>query len=94
RLSGNGDINIGNDTINYLANATLAKTLKGQGGKDIVGGITVPVRLSGPFNDLNYTLDFGAMASNVVKQKIEAKKEEIKTKLQDQLQDKLKGLFK
>ncbi|RFC34669.1 MAG: AsmA protein [Candidatus Nitrotoga sp. LAW] len=94
RLSGNGDINIGNDTINYLANATLAKTLKGQGGKDIVGGITVPVRLSGPFNDLKYTLDFGAMASNVVKQKIEAKKEEIKTKLQDQLQDKLKGLFK
>ncbi|MDP1637125.1 MAG: AsmA family protein [Candidatus Nitrotoga sp.] len=94
RLSGNGDINIGNDTINYLANATLAKTLKGQGGKDIVGGITIPVRLSGPFNDLNYTLDFGAMASNVVKQKIEAKKEEIKTKLQDQLQDKLKGLFK
>jgi AsmA protein len=94
RLSGNGDINIGNDTINYLANATLAKTLKGQGGKDIVGGITVPVRLSGPFNNLKYTLDFGAMASNVVKQKIEAKKEEIKTKLQDQLQDKLKGLFK
>ena len=94
RLSGNGDINIGNDSINYLANATLAKTLKGQGGKDIVGGITVPVRLSGPFNNLNYTLDFGAMASNVVKQKIEAKKDEIKTKLQDQLQDKLKGLFK
>jgi AsmA protein len=27
RLSGNGDINIGNDTINYLTNATLAKTL-------------------------------------------------------------------
>ena len=94
RLSGNGDVNIGNDTVNYLANATLAKTLKGQGGKDFVGGITVPVRLSGPFNNLKYTLDFGAMASNAVKQKIEAKKEEIKTKLQDQLQEKLKELFK
>lgn len=94
RLSGNGDINIGNDTINYLANATLAKTLKGQGGKDIVGGITVPVRLSGPFNNLKYSLDFGAMVSDVAKQKIEAQKERIKTKLQDQLQDKLKGLFK
>ncbi|CAH1387618.1 AsmA family protein [Candidatus Nitrotoga sp. M5] len=93
RLSGNGDINIGNDSIKYLAKATLAKTLKGQGGKDIVGGITVPVRLSGPFSNLKYTLDFGAMVSNVVKKKIEAKKEKIKTKLQDQLQDKLKGLF-
>ncbi|RFC34878.1 MAG: AsmA protein [Candidatus Nitrotoga sp. SPKER] len=94
RLSGNGDINLGNDTINYLTNATLSKTLTGQGGKDIVGGVTIPVRLSGPFNNLKYTLDFGAMASNVVKQKIEVKKEEIKTKLHDQLQDKLRGLFK
>ncbi|BBJ24244.1 cell envelope biogenesis protein AsmA [Candidatus Nitrotoga sp. AM1P] len=94
RLTGNGDINIGNDTINYLTNATLAKTLKGQGGKDIVGGVTVPVRLSGPFNNLKYTLDFGAMVSDVVKQKIETQKEGIKTKLQDQLQDKLRGLFK
>ena len=93
RLSGNEDINIGNDSINYLAKATLAKTLKGQGGKDIVGGITVPIRLSGPFSNLKYTLDLGAMVSNVVKKKIEAKKEKFKTKLQDQLQDKLKGLF-
>jgi len=93
RLTDNGDINIGNDSINYLANATLAKTLKGQGGKDIVGGITVPVRLSGPFSNLKYTLDFGAMVSDAVNQKIEAKKEKIKTKLQDQLQDKLRGLF-
>ncbi len=94
RLTGNGDINIGNDTINYLTNATLAKTLKGQGGKDIVGGVTLPIRFSGPFNNLKYTLDFGTIVSDVVKQKIEAKKEGIKTKLQDQLQDKLRGLFK
>ena len=94
RLSGNGDINIGNDSINYLAKATLAKTLEGQGGKDFVGGITVPVRLSGPFTDLKYTLDFGAMVSDTAKQKIEAKKEEVKTKLQDQLKSGLKGLFK
>ena len=94
RVSGNGDINIGNDSINYLAKATLAKTLEGQGGKDSVGGITVPVRLSGPFTDLKYTLDFGAMASEAAKQKIEAKKEEVKGKLMDQLKGGLKGLFR
>lgn len=94
RLTGNGDINIGNDSINYLAKATLAKTLEGQGGKDVVGGITVPVRLSGPFTDLKYTLDFGSMVGEAVKQKVEAKKEEVKTKLQDQLKGSLKGLFK
>lgn len=91
RLSGNGDINIGNDSINYLAKATLAGTLQGQGGKDNVSGLTVPVRLSGPYTDLKYTLDFGAMVSDTVKQKV---KTEVKTKLQDQLKGGLKGLFK
>ena len=94
RLTGNGDINIGNDSMNYLAKATLAKTLEGQGGRDSVGGITVPVRVSGPFSDLKYTLDFGAMVNEAAKQKVEAKKEEIKTKVQDKLKDSLKGLFR
>jgi AsmA protein len=109
RLSGNGDINIGNDSINYLAKATLAKTLEGQGGKDAVAGLTVPVRVSGPYTDLKYTLDFAAMVSEEAKlkvtaakeavkqqakEKIEQKKEEIKTQIQDQIRDKLKGLFR
>ncbi len=91
RLSGAGDINIGNDSMNYVAKATLAKTLEGQGGKDSVGGITVPVRVSGAFSDLKYTLDFGAMVGDTVKQKVQT---EVKTKLQDQLKGGLKGLFK
>ncbi len=94
RLGGNGDINIGNDSMNYVAKATLAKTLEGQGGKDVVGGITVPVRIAGPFSDLKYTLDFGAMVSDAAKQKVEAKKEEIKSRVQDQLKNSLKGLFR
>ena len=94
RLAGNGDINVGQDSMNYLAKATLARTLEGQGGRDTVGGITVPVRVSGPFSDLKYTLDFGAMVSEAAKQKVEVKKQEVKTRLQDQLKNSLKGLFK
>lgn len=94
RLTGAGDINIGNDSMNYLARATLAKTLEGQGGRDNVGGITVPVRVAGPFADLKYTLDFGAMVGNVARQKVEAKKEEVKTRVQDELKNSLKGLFR
>jgi AsmA protein len=92
RLGGTGDIDIGQNSMNYLAKATLAKTLEGQGGKDSVAGITVPVRVFGPFADLK--LDFGAMVSDAAKQKIEAKKEEVKTKVQDQLKNSLKGLFR
>lgn len=91
RLSGNGDIDIGNSNISYLLKATLAGTLQGQGGKDGVSGLTVPVRLAGPFTDLKYTLDFGAMVSDTVKQKVQT---EIKTKLQDQLKGGLNSLFK
>ena len=91
RLSGNGDIDIGNNSINYLAKATLVGSLQGQGGQDNLSGITVPVRLSGPFANLKYTLDFGAMVESAVKEKVRT---EIKTKLQDQLKEGLKGLFR
>lgn len=94
RLSGAGDINIGNDSINYIAKAMLARTLEGQGGRESVGGLTIPVKVYGPFAELKYTLDFESMVSEAAKQKVEAKKEEIKTKLQDQLKSGLKGLFK
>ena len=79
--------------ISYAAKATLYKSPDGQGGS-----VTVPVHLSGPFSDLKYTVDFGAMVADIARQKVEqqvdAKKEQIKTQVQDQLKNKLKGLFK
>ncbi len=90
RLSGNGDIDVGNDSMNYLAKATLVKTLQGQGGQDNLSGLTVPIRVQGAFASLKYSLDFGAAISESTKQKVEVKKQELKTKLQD----KLKGLFR
>lgn len=94
RVAGSGDIDIGNSSMNYLAKATLAKTLEGQGGLDQVSGITVPVRIAGPFDNLKYTLDFSAMANEAAKQKIEETRQELKKKAQEQLKDSLKGLFR
>jgi AsmA protein len=95
RLTGNGDIDIGSSSMNYLAKATVVGTLAGQGGAELatLKGITVPIRVSGPFTDLKYALDFNAMATEAVKQKVEQQKEEVKAKLQEQLQEGLKGLF-
>ncbi|HVS26087.1 MAG TPA: AsmA-like C-terminal region-containing protein, partial [Burkholderiales bacterium] len=89
RLSGSGDINIGEDRLNYLAKASIVESGKGQGGADIssLKGVTIPVRVSGPFKAPQYSLDFGAAATEVVKQKAE---EAVKGKLQE----KLKGLLK
>ncbi|MGC2165422.1 MAG: AsmA family protein [Gallionella sp.] len=109
RVAGNGDINIGQDNLNYLVKATVTGNIEGQGGKDDVAGLTVPVRLSGPFAQLKYKLEFVAMISDQAKQKaaaaadaakqkaqqaIDAKKEQAKDKVQEQLKQGLKGLFK
>ncbi|MFH2122219.1 MAG: AsmA family protein [Pseudomonadota bacterium] len=91
RVSGSGDINIGNDSMDYLAKATLANTLDGQGGQFKVSSIIVPIRAQGPFSNLQYTLDFGVMVGEAAKQKIET---EVKDKVQDQLKKSLQGLFK
>lgn len=111
RLSGNGDINIGSDSMDYLAKAAVVASASGQGGQDLADlkGLTVPVRLSGPFDALKYRIDFGAMVGEIAKEKAkEAVKNAIGEKLgiggaksdgqkadpKDQVRDALKGLFK
>lgn len=96
RLTGNGDIDIGNSSMNYLAKASVVGTLEGQGGRELssLKGVTVPVRISGPFDRLSYTLDFNAMVGEAVKQKVEEKKEQLKSRAGEELQKGLKGLFK
>jgi len=100
RLGGAGDINIGEDRMDYLAKASVVATAGGQGGKDLehLKGLTVPVRVSGPFDKLAYNIDFGSLVAEAAKARVEEKKEEVKQKVQEKVQDKakesLKGLFK
>jgi AsmA protein len=67
RLGGAGNLDIGNNAIDYLAKATLAATTKGQGGRDVanVAGITIPVKLSGPLNNPDWHVDYSALVGNV-----------------------------
>ena len=96
RLGGAGDIDVGAGQMNYLAKATVVASGEGQGGKDAnqLKGLTVPVRLSGPFEALSYKIEFGAMLEDATKAKVEEKKQEIKTKVEDAVKDKAKDLFK
>lgn len=95
RLTGAGDIDIGGGQMSYVAKASVVSTSAGQGGKDLehLKGLTVPVRVSGPFESLSYKLELGSLVTDAAKAKVEEKKEEIKAKAQDQVKDKLKGLF-
>ncbi|MEQ1775320.1 MAG: AsmA family protein [Burkholderiales bacterium] len=81
RVGGAGDINIGEDSLNYLVKATLVGSLKGQDGREAsdLKGFTVPVRATGPLTAPSFGLDYSAMLTDNVKQQAE---EKIKGKLE------------
>ena len=66
RLTGSGNIHLADNRINYLAKATVVNTASGQEGKDLANlkGISVPVRLAGPFDALTFQPDFAAVAGD------------------------------
>ena len=93
RLAGQGDINLPDSTLTYLAKAAVVASGAGQGGKEAADlkGLTIPVRVSGPFSALKYKLEFGSVFSDSAKQQFEEKKEAIRDKLEDKLRSRLLG---
>jgi AsmA protein len=95
RMSGNGDIDIGRSLINYEAKAIFAKTAQGRTA-------TLPVYISGTFDEPKFRVDYGALLADLAKQRLEEKTQELKAKakeearkqLEEQLKGGLKGLFK
>jgi AsmA protein len=64
-----GDIDIGNESINYLAKPTIVKSLKGQEGADLdsLAGIAIPVKITGTFSSPKYGMDFAAIGIALAK---------------------------
>lgn len=64
-----GDIDIGNETINYLAKPTIVKSLKGQGGAELdsLAGLSIPVKITGTFSAPKYGMDFAAIGTAMAK---------------------------
>lgn len=81
RVAGAGNIDVGEATMDYLAKVSVVATSSGQGGKQLgeLKGVTVPVRVTGPFDGLSYRVDIG-----------DALRDAAKAKAQDALKDKLK----
>jgi AsmA protein len=64
-----GDIDIGNEKINYLAKPTVVKSLKGQGGADLdqLSGLSIPVKITGTFASPQFGMDFAAIGAAIAK---------------------------
>ena len=86
RISGEGDVNIAQDSLDYLVKAAVVGTTAGQGGKERteLTGLTLPVRIYGPYSGLKYKMQFSQMFSG-------ASKEALKQMAKDALKDGVKG---
>lgn len=64
-----GDIDIGNETINYLAKPTVVKSLKGQEGAELdsLAGFAIPIKITGTFSNPKYGMDFAAIGAALAK---------------------------
>lgn len=103
RVGGAGQVDVAAGALDYTVKASVVGTLKGQDGRDIneLRGVTVPVKLSGPFEKISYSIDWGAAAQDAlksrateqVKEKLQPKVDEQRKKLEERAKDALKGLL-
>ncbi len=99
RIGGAGDIDVGASRLDYTARATVLKPSAGQaGGLAALAGVTVPVRVSGPFDAVKFDIDYAALARSVVKAKAGEKTEQLKgeagAKAREAVKGKLRGLLR
>jgi AsmA protein len=72
RIGGAGRFDVGVGRIDYTARATVANTAAGQDGADLsaLRGVTVPVHLSGPFDAIDWKVQWSAVASAAVENRL------------------------
>jgi AsmA protein len=103
RIGGAGRVDVGNGTLEYTTTVSVVGTLKGQDGRNIdqLRGVTVPVKLTGPFDRLAWNLDWGVAAQDALKSKVaekitpqlQAEKDKARANVERKARDALKGLL-
>jgi len=96
RLEGSGTVNIPESRLDYSTRVAIVETSHGQDGAELAGlrGLTVPLRISGTFDQLSYRIDMAALAAELAKGRAaDALRGPIDQLLGPGMTDKLKGLF-
>ncbi len=95
RMGGQGSADLAHSTLDYVLKATVVNTATGQGGKELqdLKDLTIPVRFTGPFDQLRYDIQWAQMSSeaikNAFKDKVAPRLEEKKQDLKDSLKEKI-----
>ena len=88
RLGGDGAVDVVKNRIDSTVRATVTDTAKGQDGADLAAlkGLTVPVQLSGPFDAINWKIQWSGVVAAALKSQA---KVEVETRLKDKLRQRL-----
>jgi AsmA protein len=75
RIGGAGRFDVGAGRIDYTARATVAPTATGQDGAELAAlrGVTVPVQLTGPFDAIDWKIQWSGIAAAAVENKLKDK---------------------
>ncbi|WP_375320947.1 AsmA family protein [Aliivibrio logei] len=104
RIHGEGSAHYINETANMLIKTSIVGSLKGQGGKEIsdLKDVTIPIRITGPWEKPKYKLEFDDVMQQKAKKEIDRGIEKLEEKYGDKIKDEkvkeaadklLKGLF-
>ncbi len=89
RLGGSGTIYLPEDRLDYTLKATVVPTLQGQGGPELeqLRGLSIPVRISGPYQQLGWQLDLGATALGRAREQLDERKVQLQQETQRRLDE-------
>lgn len=92
RLNGEGTVNLPEEKLDYGLRVAVVGTLEGQGGRGLedLRGLTIPVRISGSFDDPKPSVDLAALFREQATDQVREKAEE---KIRERLGDDIGGLL-
>jgi AsmA protein len=103
RIGGAGKVDVGAGNLDYTTRVSVVGTMKGQDGRtvDQLRGVTVPVKLSGPFDRLAWNIDWSVAAEEALKSQVaqklapqvQAGKEKARDAVEQKARDALKGIL-
>jgi len=61
RLTGSGTVPMPTQTVDYAVEAKLVASLEGQGGRDALAGLPIPIKVTGPWSGPSYKIDWSSV---------------------------------
>jgi AsmA protein len=85
RIGGKGTVDLPRERIDYLVNASIVESAKGQAGEELdeLKALTIPIKVTGSFSKPKFGLDLKPILEAKAREKLEQKKEEIKEKVEE-----------